>query len=283
MAVALVKAQEMPPPVAAPPRAGMGRLRKVAFIGSHAASLAHAPWDDPTWELWAHASARAQYQRQPDRYFDLHRRECWQKSNNKGIAYTRWLERNTIPIYMQQRFPDVPASVPYPLARIRAEFRPYFTNHVAYMIALALVEGVTHMGFYGVNYGFNLEKGKSTNNADMEYGTQRGSCEYWMGQAEGRGVHLVIPEGSTLLQDPKELYGYESHDAEGKLVPAYCRRTWMRPEYVAQLPTGPIMANGLEAPPPEIAAQMAQEAKDRPRPAGILGPLPEDEFSMVFA
>lgn len=256
MAVAMVPGVEAPPPMVVPPRAGLGRLRKIGFLGSHEASLKYAPWDDPSWELWGHASSRGLYRRSPERLFDLHRKECWSKSNHKGNKYLKWLATNTVPIFMQERFPEVPASHRYPLERVLAEFRPYFTNHVAYMIALALTEGVTHLGFFGVNYS-----------PDCEYGTQRGSAEYWMGLAEARGVHLVMPKTCTLLGDPKELYGYESHDADGKLVDAYTKRVWTK-----QQPNAPkLLPNGLEVPPPGIAEAAAREFHDHPPPAGYLG------------
>jgi hypothetical protein len=114
---------------------------------------------------------------------------------------------------MQQKNQEVPSSMKFPLEQllmeVPARYR-YFTNHVAYMIALALSQGVTHLGLFGINYGHR-----------SEYQTQRGSAEFWLGVAHGRGVHLVLPQSCTLLQDPKPLYGYASHDDNAKLVEAY--------------------------------------------------------------
>lgn len=263
MAVRIVPHVEVPPPVWAPPRAGFGRLRKIGLLGSHEATLKHCPWDDPSWELWGHSSSRGFYQRPPERYFDLHRPECWTKTNRKGKRYLDWLARNTVPIYMQRRWPEVPASIAYPLDRIRAEFRPYFTGHAAYMIALALVEGVTHLGFFGINYG------KDSNGVDAEYLTQRGSCEYWMGVAEARGVHLVLPKGSTLLAEPRELYGYESHDEEGVLIESYRRRTVVQNGGPTKA-RGPLTNDGRIIPPPEILEAMVKEREiTPPDPEGL--------------
>lgn len=258
MAVALVPAVEVAPSVYQPPLAGPGRLRKIGFLGSHEASLKFAPWRDPSWELWGHASSRGMYQRQPERFFDLHRQECWSKSNNKGQKYLRWLATNPTPIFMQERFPDVPASIRYPFERVcYGVRRKYFTSHVAYMIALALTEGVTHLGFFGVNYS-----------PDCEYGTQRGSTEYWMGRAEALGVQLELPDTCTLLADPHELYGYQSHDANGLLVDAYTKRVWTK-RAATVAPVGP---DGLELPPPGVAAAARLERLETPPPAGYLGP-----------
>lgn len=265
MAVRFAPHVEAPPPVWVPPLAGLGRQRKIALLGSHTETLKYAPWDDPSWELWAHASSRGFYvddqnrKRVPHRFFDLHRRECWTKTNHKGKAYLHFLETNTIPIYMQQRFKEIPASVRYPLERVQAEFRGYLTGHAAYMIALALLEGVTHIGFFGVNYG------KDKSGKDSEYLTQRGSCEYWMGVAEGRGVKLVLPKGCTLLNDPAELYGYESHDEEGQLVKSYLRRSEIKSfEPAGPAPKPNVDEHGRAVPPAHLREAIELERANRP-------------------
>lgn len=181
-----------------PTWSGLGRLRKIALIGT-ASTVRFAPWDDMTWEIWAHASARVECHR-VTRYFDLHPKELWSKPKKWDATYYTWLQRNHVPIYMQDRYAEVPASIRYPRERVMAEFRRYFTSHAAWMTALALMEGVTHLGFFGIHYS-----------NDSEYAAQRAGCEYWMGLAEGRGVQVVLPEGNPLLRTPSRLYGYESH------------------------------------------------------------------------
>jgi hypothetical protein len=184
------------PPVIAQPTIGVGRLRKIALIGS-AQTVYHAPWFDPTWEIWAHATVHRFCQR-VDRYFDLH---PWQWITSKQVpGYVDWLKALQTPIYMQRQFADVPASVRFPRERVMAEHPRYFTSHAAWMIALALSEGVTHLGFFGIHYAM-----------DEEHRKQRAGCEFWMGVAHGKGVQLVVPEGAPLLREPGWLYGYESH------------------------------------------------------------------------
>jgi hypothetical protein len=187
------------PPVIPQPIAGPGRQRKIALIGSaHTCNL--TPWYDPTWEIWAHATVNA-YCKRVDRYFDLH---PWKWISEKPVpGYVEWLAKLQTPIYMQRRFQKVPASLRYPKERIVAEYPRYFTSHAAWMIALALSEGVTHLGFFGIHYAL-----------DEEHKKQRAGCEFWMGVAVGRGVQIVNPEGSPLLREPKWLYGYESHDGK---------------------------------------------------------------------
>ncbi len=274
MAVRIIPHVEAPPPVWAPPKAGPGRLRKIGLLGSHERTLTYAPWDDPSWELWGHASSRGYYKRPPERFFDLHRRECWSKSNNKGQKYLDFLHTNTVPIFMQERYPEIPGSIRYPLERYVLEFGRYATGHGAWMIGLALMEGVTHLGFFGVNYGKN-----EFNGVDAEYATQRGSCEYMMGVAHARGIHLVRPPGCTLLADPKELYGYESHDAEGALIESYrlriARGPQKSPEAVAK------DARGLAVPPPHLVDVMRKERAENPPPEGVGNPDDAVSFERI--
>lgn len=230
----------MGPRVPEPVRAGLGRLRKIALVGT-ASTVKFTPWEDPSWEIWAHASSHVLCHR-VDRYFDLHGKELWGQEKKWDPTYRTWLARNPVPIYMQERYSDVPASVRYPRERVLMEFRRYFTSHVSWMIALGLMEGVTHFGFFGVHYA-----------NDDERTAQRAGTEYMMGVAEGRGVQLVIPEGNPLLGWPSKLYGYESH-VGGKLIEEY---RW--------IPKGPTVPSPKGGKPRELTViDMDDPTKPRP-------------------
>ncbi len=192
------------PPISYEPP-GLGRLRKVAILGT-AGTWVHAPFYDPSWEIWAHSSAVTLLPR-VDRIFDLHPEVVWKKKKSWHKDYQRFLTRCPVPVYMQQHYAEVPQSIRYPKERVLAEFRRYFTSQAAWMIALALTEGVTHLGFFGVHYAM-----------DSERRTQRAGCEYWMGVAEGRGVQIVLPVGCPLVREPSLLYGYENYDKDGKQI-----------------------------------------------------------------
>jgi hypothetical protein len=188
----------------------------------------------------------------------MHRRERWAHITKKGTQYIKWLERNTIPIYMHERYPEVPASLKYPKGRVFQEFshlpRRYFTNTVTWMIALALMEGVTTIGIWGINYS-----------SEGEYGTQRGSCEFWLGVLGGRGVHVVLPDNCTLLAEPSLLYGYESHDENGVLVPEYQPKKFKPQEQVKRIfKQGEVPV--LASPPAEIKKEIEAEEQAIVRP-----------------
>ena len=247
--------------------AGVGRLRKIGFVGG-AKSLHYAPWHDPSWELWAHASCRHLCYRDPDLLFDMHPKVLWSDPTKKtwDPHYLKWLAINRVPIMMQERYPEVPASIRYPFEPMITEFpRGYMANHVAYMTALALMEGVTHIGIFGCDY-----------NTNSEYGPQRGSAEYWLGFAEGRGVHVQIAPQCDLLHKPSLLYGYESHPngirdksysfAIGPLTPGKTPIGGGITVVPSDDPSAPPLRNIGVAPDPgaydrAVKAQQAHEAK----------------------
>lgn len=186
------------------------KTKKLALIGN-TANVIYAPWYDASWTIASHTSARQHCKREPDWYFDMHRPACFKQQKSWNGRYYEWLKHLQTPIFMQEDWVEIPMAVRYPLEMILSQFRPHFTNHVAYMIALAMTEGVTHLGLFGCQYA-----------ADSEYGVQRDSCIYWLGRFEQAGGIVVLPrKQNTLLCLPKGLYGYESHDDKGKLMPEY--------------------------------------------------------------
>jgi hypothetical protein len=232
------------------------RTKKIALLGS-TASLEFAPWDDPSWTLIAHPCCRPQCKREPDWYFDMHRPECFRTEKKAwNPKYYSWLKALQTPIFMADNWPEIPMAVRYPFEQVESEYRSsvtgklYATNHCAYMFPLAMMEGVTHIGLFGCQYTGSERK------------TQRASLVYWIGRYEALGGRMVVPQTyNDLLTEP--LYGYESHDEHGKLIPSY------RPEITVQKTAGE----------PAITLVQPSEAAVLPRPAGE----PERTFEMAFA
>ena len=220
--------------------------KKLALLGS-TASLVDAPWHDPSWTLIAHPCCRQRCKREPDWYFDMHPRACFTQKKRWNPTYYDWLTHLQTPVFMQDDFPDVPMAVRYPKERVFAEFRGYFTNHCTYMIALAMTEGITHLGLFGCQYAGGGEREK-----------QKEGLLYWLGRFEQYGGTVVIsPRANTLFQMP--LYGYASHDAQtGKLVPAYTAPITVQPPgdgppvALQPVPDDPALRTPLMVPPDGI-------------------------------
>lgn len=201
-------------------------VKKIAIVGcSDSKSL--APYDDKSWEIWAMNNSYLHTRRQ-ERWFEIHpikfengaylRRKLIRPGifkydkefRGKPVEdYLRDLAALDIPVYMQQHWGIVPKSVAYPIEDMVRRFGSYFTNSVSYMIALAIVDGATDIGCFGVDMA-----------TGSEYGPQRPSCEFFLGIAAGLGIALTIPPEADLLKT-NFLYGFGEREQvawEAKLV-----------------------------------------------------------------
>jgi len=182
--------------------------KKVAIVG-FAGTKDLAPYNDPECEIWS-VNNLYKFIPRTDRIFQLHNPASLQKNHHgiSGEEHLKFLQTTEIPVYMQEKYDDIPASVRYPLQEMIKEFGiartddpqtkdAYFTNSISFMIALAIYEGFTDIGIYGVDMAVNTE-----------YNEQRPSCEYYIGIAKGRGINIHLPAESDLLKT-RFVYGYE--------------------------------------------------------------------------
>jgi len=122
-------------------------------------------------------------------------------NGHRPDGFAKWLKETTVPVYMMEVDPDVPASVRYPLREVADIGGMYLTSTVAFAIGLAILEGFEQIKLFG----FDMS-------SQNEYAHQRPCIEWWAGIAKGRGIEIVVPPGSTLLKG--QLYG---QDEEGLL------------------------------------------------------------------
>lgn len=166
-----------------------------------------APWHDPSWEIWTHAITSARCKRM-DRVFEMHPEVCWREYvKPQWPDYLEWLRHCPRPLFMLEKHKDIPASIRYPRERIFGEHRGLlsgnvvFTSQTDFMIALALSEGVTHIGLFGVQYTAPIRDG--------DRNEQLLGLHYWAGVANGKGVSIVVPDGHPSFIH--EIYGMETH------------------------------------------------------------------------
>ncbi len=200
----------------------MEEKKKVAIVG-FAGTRDMAPYKDESFEIWSVNNLYSFIPR-TDRIFELHPKELLEHREHHGAPggeHLSALKQMGIPIYMQEKYEDIPSSVEYPLqAMIECFGIPrmdgkqkdaYFTNSISFMTALAITEGFKVIHLYGVDMAVNTE-----------YNEQRPSCEYYIGIAKGMGIDIRIPVASDLLKT-RFIYGYE--EAKVQAWELKCRKT----------------------------------------------------------
>jgi len=190
-------------PVAIEPDPGkpapVGAKKKICIVG-FAPGREIAPYDDDSFEFWGvnemHFDTAV---RKIDVLFELHDYK-WLCEGKRQEGHIDWLRTATIPIMMQEFFTDIPMSIPFPRKPIEEKYGSYFTNTISWEIALAMDLGAEEIHIYGVNMA-----------TEIEYQSQRPSCEYYIGLAMGKGIKVYIPPESDLL---KSFYAYGFEDGE---------------------------------------------------------------------
>lgn len=186
--------------------------RRIAIIGT-APTWKSTPWDDPTLEIWCLNDFHVLNPPRADRWFDIHPLDkMYFRDPRQGkvraedvppgyfvrpAGHLEWLKSQQIPVYLQEARPDFPSSRTFPKAEIEAKFGPYFASTPAWMIGLALLEGVSEIHVYGVHLA-----------TEWEYVRQKPNMAFLLGLAAGLGVKVVLPQGCPLLKEPHQ-YAYE--------------------------------------------------------------------------
>jgi len=178
----------------------MDKKKKVAILGT-VAHYALAPFDDESFEIWGiNDLYLSEGVKRWDRWFQLHH-PGYYTGRGAGATYEEMLATYSkwdCPVYLFQKHPQIANSLAFPYEKLVKEFGDYFNNTISWIIAFAIHEGFKEIHIYGVDMSTH-----------SEYGTQRPSCEYFLGLARGRGIKVYIPPESTLLKT-RFLYGYEA-------------------------------------------------------------------------
>lgn len=192
---------------AAPPEPPKVR-KKIALVG-YTVSRAEAPWGDPEWEVLGCNNLHTQIPElwpQATGWFNLHR---WADIVIDPV-HVEWLKTVTFPVFM---FPEAieeakqaghvfPSAQPFPHREIVEKFRGqlfghrYFTNSIAWMIALSVVRLMETGDTEGAEialYGIDLAQ-------HTEYVRERPCVEYWLGVAEGAGIAVKIAKTADILR-----------------------------------------------------------------------------------
>lgn len=192
--------------------------KKVAILGTAPSSRLLAPFGDPEWTIWGSSpgnsgdpgSGPMALPRLPDAWIEMHANFHWPEYIQQyGGAYVKWINEKSFPVVAPVDLPNYralfPKAIPFPWRELVVEFGPYFfTSTFAWMAAFAIKLGVKELGFYGVDMS-----------SKDEYILQRPGGHYFMMQAMQRGIKVVIPDESDLVQPPP-LYGIHDSTPMGR-------------------------------------------------------------------
>lgn len=134
-------------------------------------------------------------------------------------AMLEWLKTTTTPVITSRVHPEYPALQEFPLQEVINELQfDYFNSTAAYAVAYAIWLGVERISLYGCDYTY-------PDAHDAEKG--RGCLEFWLGMAAARGIKIVLPNSTALMDamyDRQDrLYGYDTRmvgftrDADGRI------------------------------------------------------------------
>ena len=174
------------------------RRRKVAICGS--TGVLQMPVDDPSVECWYlnnfyNMARDSQGRLAASRWFEQHQITPDDDGPHRGEAIQdandlAWLRECPVPIYTTEPFPENPNAVVWPVERMAAKYRNYFTCSFAYQIAQAIDEGFEELIVCGLELLLGTKR----------EATVESSCtNWWLGLAEGRGMRVTIrPKRSAL-------------------------------------------------------------------------------------
>ncbi len=174
-------------------------MRKIALVGTAASGL-HAPYNDPSVEIWG-VSARADYVTRADRWFELHRLDGEPKAWANKWRETMRTFTSDVELLMLYPEPDLgPRVTNYPVERISNRFGTFFmTSTFAWMMALAIdelrpINGDPVEGEISI-YGVDMEY-------DTEYVEQRAGFRHFIQLARFAGIPVARLASGGLAYEP---------------------------------------------------------------------------------
>lgn len=179
---------------------------KVALIGTAPSSRMLAPFNDPSWQIWACSPGNMNILPRVDLWFEIHGNLHWPECESYGKPYVEWLKTLNIPVYMQdQKY--VPHAVSFPKDEMVKEFGgDFFTSSFAWMMALAITKGAKEIALYGIDMA-----------SKDEYVLQRPGFYYFRQMAQKRGIKVFAPNESDIMMPPG-LYGYSEVTPMGRKI-----------------------------------------------------------------
>lgn len=162
---------------------------KVAIVGGAPATEGLAPFDDLEFEIWVHGNQMGRHiKRRITRIFEIHN-----DLSEHEPQYAQFLVDQNKPLIVGHKFPFEGENISlFPVAEANEIMGQHLTSTPAYMMAMAILEGATHISIFGVDMSVD----------DHEYFAQRACMYAWIGYAKAKGIEIYIPKESGLFKDP---------------------------------------------------------------------------------
>jgi hypothetical protein len=177
---------------------------KIACLGAAPSSRLLAPFNDPSWEIWACSPPNYNLPR-VDAWFELHslRRKMGMPANapyvdllqkHPRVYLCGGSESRQVPA--DPMFKSFPNAIAFPFDDMLKEFGPwFFSSTLAWMMALAITLKPDEIGLWGVDMS-----------AHEEYGYQRAGCHRFFEHCLQRGIKVTVPPESDIMHHAP-LYG----------------------------------------------------------------------------
>lgn len=180
---------------------------KIAILGGAPSSRMLAPFNDPTWEIWACSPSNYSLPR-VDAWFELHLLDR-KIAHPMNAPYIHTLAEHPR-VYVAHPDDRFPNAIKFPVAPLLEKYGVryeeggprydyFFSSSVAYMLAFAIEHRPEKIGIWGVDMA-----------AHEEWAFQRPACQYFIQKAIEAGIRIKIPNASD-LKASLPLYGYKEH------------------------------------------------------------------------
>jgi hypothetical protein len=172
---------------------------QIALLGSAPSSDKLAPFSNLDWEIWACSPMNYTAPR-VDAWFEIHNLDRKFVAGND--PYAAALQKHPR-VYIAVPDPRLPQGIVYPKDEVYKFFGnsqfldSFFQSQVSYMLAWAIMQKPKTIGLWGIDMA-----------AAEEYGQQRPGCHFFFTEAEKRGIEIVAPPQSDILEALPP-YGYK--------------------------------------------------------------------------
>jgi len=184
--------------------------KSIAIVGTAPSSRMLAPWGNPDIEIWACSPDNAGgVLPRITRFFEVHGDLGFADAQAWEPSYIDWLNRQvalgTFELIAQDHR-VFPKATLLPVERLLAQFgRLFFSSTPAWMMAMAISEGVKEIGLFGLDMA-----------SKHEYALQRPGMHHFIELAEQKyGVQVYAPLECDILQ-PAPLYGFDLSTPYGR-------------------------------------------------------------------